>query len=222
VRLISHAALDPSVIATGFEDDGQDVPTAGQVASLTSSNNFINFCATVPNLPITNGKQITTGSCNPAPMGIIPSQDKMTASKFTFPLNLDTIRANTAFTITMKIQGLATGNFVNAEENYYSAPQQVNGDGLVLGHSHVVVQSMNSLRDAEPLDPTVFAFFKGLNDPADANGIVSANVTSGLPSGVYRLASINTAANHQPVLVPVAQRGSLDDAVYVSRCTLSP
>ena len=60
-----------SVIATGFENDGQNVPVAGQVPSLTSSNNFINFCATVPNLPLMNSTQITTGSCNPAPMGVI-------------------------------------------------------------------------------------------------------------------------------------------------------
>ena len=71
-NLQSSTTLDPSVIAKGFEQNGQQVPTAGQVASLTSSNNFINFCATTKQ-PITNGKQITGGSCNPAPMGSIPS-----------------------------------------------------------------------------------------------------------------------------------------------------
>jgi hypothetical protein len=206
--------LDPSVIATGFANDGQDVPTAGQVPSLTSTNNFINFCATVPNLPITNGKQIATGSCNPAPMGIIPGRDKMTACKFTSPLNLDTIKSNTPFTIKMKIQGLETGNFVNANANYFSAPQVVNDAGIIKGHSHVVVQSMDSLTGTTPLNPTVFAFFKGLNGKADADGVLTADVTSGLPKGAYKLSSINTASNHQPVLVPVAQHGSLDDAIY--------
>lgn len=38
----------------------------------------------------------------------------------------------------------------------------------------------------------------------------------GLAEGAYRLCSINTAANHQPAIVPVAQHGSLDDCVYVS------
>lgn len=66
-------------------------------------------------------------------------------------------------------------------------------------------------------DPTQFAFFKGLNSPAQ-NGILSATVTGGLPAGTYKLSSINSAANHQPALVGVAQHGSLDDAVYfVSR-----
>ena len=71
-----------------------------------------------------------------------------------------------------------------------------------------------------------------MNAAAD-NGILTADVTNGLAPGVYRLASINSAANHQPgvfttvivgfrladiglVLVAIAQHGSLDDAVYVS------
>ena len=62
--LQSSLCLDPSLVQTGFEQDGQQVPTAGQVASLTSKNNFINFCATVPSLPPTNGQQVKGGSCN--------------------------------------------------------------------------------------------------------------------------------------------------------------
>ncbi|KAF8887777.1 hypothetical protein BD779DRAFT_1470556 [Infundibulicybe gibba] len=210
---IHRLALDPKVIASGFADDGQDVPAAGQVASLTSTNNFINFCLTVPNLAITNGKQITQGSCNPAPMGAIPSTDAMPSSKFTVPKNGDTLKENTAFTITMAIQNMQTGAFVNAEENYFSAPQQLNAQGQIIGHSHVVVEQLSALDQTTPTDPKKFAFFKGLNAAA-ANGVLTADVTSGLPAGVYKLSSINTAANHQPVLVPIAQHGSLDDAVY--------
>lgn len=206
-------ALDPAVVATGFEDDGQDVPAAGQVASLTSSNNFINFCLTVPNLPITNGQQITTGSCNPAPMGIIAATTNMPSAKFQFPTNGGTIPANTNFTISMAISNLDTGFFVNAEENYFAAPQQIGDTGNIKGHSHVVVESLTSLDQTEPTSPGTFAFFKGLNNPAQ-NGVLTADVTGGLPAGTYRLASINTAANHQPVLVAVAQHGALDDMVY--------
>jgi len=209
----SSTTLDPNVIATGFENNGQDVPTAGQVASLTSSNNFINFCLTVPNLPITNGKQITTGSCNPAPMGSIPSVDDMPSAKFTIPANGDTIPENTAFTITMAVANFETGNFVNAEENYFAAPQQLNAQGQIIGHSHVVVESLTSLDQTTPTNPKVFAFFKGLNAAA-VNGLLTADVTAGLPAGFYKVSSINTAANHQPVLVPIAQHGSLDDVSY--------
>jgi len=205
--------LDPRVIASGFANNGQDVPAAGQVASLTSKNNFINFCLTVPNQQITNGKQNAAGSCNPAPMGSIPSSAKMPSAKFTNPKNGDTIPANQAFTISMAINNLETGNFVNAQENYFSAPQQLNGQGIIIGHSHVVVETLQALDQTTPNDPTKFAFFKGLNDAAQG-GILTASVTAGLPAGAYRLCSINTAANHQPAVVPIAQHGSLDDCVY--------
>jgi len=89
----------------------------------------------------------------------------------------------------------------------------VNGQGQIIGHSHVVVELLTALDQTTPTDPTKFAFFKGLNSPA-ANGILSADVTNGLPAGAYKLSSINSAANHQPVLVAIAQHGSLDDAIY--------
>lgn len=209
----TSTTLDPAVIATGFASNGQETPEAGQVASLTSTNNFINFCLTVPNLPITNGKQITTGSCNPAPMGIIPSTDNMPSAKFVFPTNGATIQENSEFTIKMAIANMQTGAFVNADANYFSAPQQTNAQGQIVGHSHVVVESLSALDQTTPTDPRKFAFFKGLNAAA-SGGILTADVANGLPAGFYKLSSINTAANHQPVLVPIAQHGSLDDAVY--------
>jgi len=209
----TSTTLDPAVIASGFANNGQDVPTAGQVASLTSTNNFINFCLTVPNLPITNGKQITTGSCNPAPMGSIPSTDNMPSAKFQIPKNGDSLPENTPFTITMAVANFETGNFVNAEENYFAAPQQLNSGGQIVGHSHVVVEQLSALDQTTPTDPKKFAFFKGLNAAA-VNGVLTADVTAGLPAGFYKVSSINTAANHQPVLVPIAQHGSLDDVAY--------
>lgn len=207
----SKTLLD-SVIAKGFAKDGQQVKEDNQVASLTSTNNYINFCV---GQTLTDGQQKKGGSCNPAPMGQIPSTANMPSSKFTNPKNLDTIKANQAFTISMAIKGMKTGNFVNAANNYFSAPQQVEKGGSIIGHSHVVVQKVSSLTSTEVLDPQKFDFFKGLNTPAEG-GVLSAEVTGGLKAGVYKLSSINTAANHQPALVPVAQHGSLDDAIYVS------
>ena len=132
----------------------------GQVPSLTSTNNFINFCLTVPNLPITNGKQIPGGSCNPAPIGTIPSTSNMPSAKFTFPKNGGTVTANKQFTITMAIKNLATGSFVNADESYFAAPQQLNAQGLIIGHSHIVVEALSSTDQTTPTDPSKFAFFK--------------------------------------------------------------
>lgn len=148
-------------------------------------------------------------------MGRILATTNLPSSKFTFPANFGTIPANKDFTITMAINNMVTGNFVNAQANYYAAPCQVNAGGTVIGHSHVVVQKMDSLTQATPPDPNVFAFFKGLNLAA-VNGVLSADVTGGLAAGVYRLASINTCSNHQPVLGSVAQHGHFDDMIYVS------
>ena len=207
--------LDPKVIGKGFAQNGQqNLTEPNQVASLTTTNNFINFCVGT-NQQITNGKQIQSGSCNPIPMGSIPSTENMPTSRFQSPKNFDVVKAKTTFNVTMKIQGLTTGFFVNAESNYYSAPQQVDSGGHIIGHSHMVIQQMSSIDSTDLLDPKTFAFFKGLNDAAE-NGILSAQVTGGLPSGAYRVASINTAANHQPCLAPVAQHGSLDDQAFVS------
>lgn len=77
-----------------------------------------------------------------------------------------------------------------------------------------MIEQIASFQDTKVTNPNVFAFFKGLNDAAQG-GVLSADVTNGLPVGFYRLASINTAANHQPVLVAIAQHGSVDDMVYV-------
>jgi hypothetical protein len=165
-------------------------------------------------------------------MGRIIALNQAPRCKFVFPKNGDeSLVENAPFTVQMKILSMETGkfdvatephrtltifigNFVNAQTNYYAAPQQVNDQGLLIGHSHIVIETLSSLQDTEPLDPTQFAFFKGLNNPVDGNNILSANLTSGLPAGVYRMCSINTAANHQPALVSNAQHGALDDCSY--------
>lgn len=214
----SSFTLLQSVIATAFTNDGTSLNGSepGITPSLTSPNNFINYCATL-NLPITNGSQIKSGSCNPAPMGAIPSTSNMPSAKFVSPSNLAIIPANTTFQVALAIKGLETGFFVNPDTNWYAAPQQLNmTTGNIMGHSHIVIEMLDNLTQATPTDPTKFAFFAALNGQADANGLLYTNVTNGLPEGSYRMASINVAMNHQPALVAVAQRGSLDDAIYVS------
>jgi hypothetical protein len=209
-----HLALDKRVICSNFAQDGQANATEGQVPSLTSKNNFINFCLTV-DLPLTNGQQLKGGSCNPTPMGVIPPSTNMPSSKFVTPANLDAVKANTPFEIKMAIKHLDTGYFVNPDTNFFAAPQQLNDQKDIIGHTHFVIEQLSSINTMTVSDPTNFAFFKGVNTPADENGQVSVNVTDGLPEGVYKLSSINTSANHAPVNVPIAERGVLDDQVYV-------
>ncbi|KAJ7857601.1 hypothetical protein B0H13DRAFT_2237689 [Mycena leptocephala] len=207
-------ALDPSVICTGFEDDGQNPPVTGQTASSTSKNNYINFCSqTLPKVPLTNGLQITTGSCNPVPIGSIPSTANMPSAKFTFPQNMATIAANVPFNISMELKNMQAGSFTNAQKTYFAAPQFLNSGGQIVGHAHFVVEALSAIDQTAPTDPQKFVFFKGIND-AGVNGILSTPVATGFPAGAYRLCSINSASNHQPVIVPIAQHGSLDDCVY--------
>lgn len=73
---------------------------------------------------------------------------------------------------------------------------------------------MGEFDDPNILDPATFNFFKGVNTAAQ-NGVLSADVTDGVPAGNYRLASINTDSNHAPAIAAVAQHGWLDDIIYV-------
>lgn len=72
-------------------------------------------------------------------MGRILATDKLPSSKFVFPVNGGAVDENTTFVIKMAIKNIVSGNFVNAQANYYSAPCQVDGSGTVIGHSHVGV-----------------------------------------------------------------------------------
>jgi len=207
--------LDSGVICTNCEQNGMANATTGQTPSLTSDNNFINFCLSMNvNLPLTNGQQIKSGSCNPIPMGVLAPSTNMPSSKFVTPENLGAVKAHTTFEIKMAVKHLQMGNFTNPDTNYYGAPQQLNSGNDIIGHAHFVIEPLSSITSTVPSDPTKFAFFSAVNTPADDQGNVSLNVTNGLPAGVYKLSSINTSANHAPVLVAVAQHGTPDDQIY--------
>jgi len=147
------------------------------------------------------------------PQGLIFSKDKIPTSKFSNPVNNQVVPENTPFNITMNIVNMQTGFFTSATNSYYAAPQQLNAQGLLIGHSHFVVEPVDSLTSTKPTSALGFSFFKGVNTAA-VDGVLSAPVPSGLPAGTYRLGSINTAANHQPALAPIAQHGIMDDVVY--------
>jgi len=211
----SSLCLDPAVLCTGFENDGQvNITSPGQVRSQTSSNNWINFCKTVDK-PLTNGTQIPSGSCNPVPIGVLPSVDNLPSAKFIFPPNFAALAKHTMFTIQVAISHLETGWFTNPDTTFLSAPLVVNANGDIMGHSHVVIELLTGFGQTTPTVPKHFVFFKGLNLPA-ANGVLSTNVTGGLPAGYYRIAVINSGANHQPIASPVSQRGAMGDMVYFS------
>jgi transcription initiation factor TFIID subunit 15 len=73
-----------------------------------------------------------------------------------------------------------------------------------------------SFTPSSPLDASKFAFFLGINNAGDGNGNVVAKVPNGLPKGFYRCCTMISNANHSPLQMPVAQRGSQDDCRYFS------
>lgn len=127
------------------------------------------------------------------------------------PLSGATIPSNTTFNISVQTAHLDAGFFVNPTTNYYTAPQDLNANGDIIGHCHVTIQDIGSLQSTTPPDPTTFAFFKGIDDAGNGKGLLQAVVTGGLPVGVYRVCTMIAARNHQPVNMPVAQRGAQDD-----------
>jgi hypothetical protein len=145
-------------------------------------------------------------------MGDIPAKTAMVSSVIINPqTGGKAIQSDTTFNITVQMSNLVAGSFTNADATYYSAPQALQ-NGQVVGHTHVTVQDMgNSLNPTTALDPTQFAFFKGINDAGNGKGLLTATVTGGLPAGNYRVCTMASASNHQPVLMPVAQRGTADD-----------
>ncbi|WWC58222.1 uncharacterized protein I303_100758 [Kwoniella dejecticola CBS 10117] len=184
--------------------------TANQAASAVSNNNFIDFCV---GQTITNGLQNKAGSCNPVPIGQIPSTQNMISTMFVSPKNMETIQAGQTFTIGLQTTGMTMGSFVNAQKNYYAAPQQIDGSGQIVGHAHVTLQPMKAIDDTSVLDPNTFTFFKGL-DLGDVNGLSTIDVQGGVPAGAYRLCTIMSASNHQSVILPVAQRGAENTCSY--------
>ena len=145
-------------------------------------------------------------------MGDIPNKKTMVSTIIIFPPNGGNIQAGTDFNITVQVQNLQAGAFTNAEATYYSTPQFLNAQGQIIGHTHVTVQDLgSSLNPKQPPDATQFAFFKGINDAGNGKGLLQAVVAGGLPEGNFRVCTLSSGANHQPVVMPVAQRGAQDD-----------
>jgi hypothetical protein len=145
-------------------------------------------------------------------MGKLPAKTAMVSSTIINPpTGGNGIPSDQTFNITVQMSNLVAGSFTNADSTYFAAPQDLSG-GKVVGHTHVTVQDLGkSLNPTTALDATQFAFFKGINDAGNGNGLLSAVVTGGLPAGNYRVCTMASSSNHQPVIMPVAQRGTADD-----------
>lgn len=174
------------------------------VNSLVKENIDNNICK-FSNLSRGNGLQNPNGLCVETYMGEIPNLSKMISTVILFPKNNNEIEEFQPFTIRTKTINLRTGFFTDPETQYYFVPQSLDSEGLIQGHSHIVIQEVKN--DFEPLDPNVFVFFKGLDDQINEQGELITLVDNGLPVGKYRVCTLVTSFSHQPTLMPVAQRG---------------
>jgi len=144
-------------------------------------------------------------------MGDIPSTANMVSTIITNPQPGQDIAANTAFKVQIQVKNLAAGSFTNPANTYYAAPQALKG-GIIVGHTHITIQDLGgSLTPTNPPNADTFTFFKGINDNGNGNGGLEADVADGLPAGFYRVCTLASASNHQPVVMPIAQRGAQDD-----------
>ena len=134
-------------------------------------------------------------------MGDMPSTDNMISAAFQNPKDGDDVAADTTFDIEVQIDNLVAGSFTDPDTTYYSAPQALQG-GKIVGHTHVTVQDLGNGNG--PPDPKTFAFFKGINNNGNGQGLLSATIDGGLPTGNYRVCSMTSASNHQPVTMPVS------------------
>ncbi|CAI4213967.1 unnamed protein product [Parascedosporium putredinis] len=206
------SCLEPDLIQDSSAFSGQEPGTEGlepgQAPSATDANNFINFCH---GQELTNGKMNAAGSCNGIPMGRLPSVDNMVSAIITNPKHAARIPAYTNFVVSVQTTHLSAGYFVNPATNYYTAPQDLDSNGDIFGHCHIAIQDIGSFQSSTPPDPREFVFFSGILDSGDGHGLLYATVEGGLPPGAYRVCTMISAANHQPVVMPVPQRGAQDD-----------
>lgn len=76
---------------------------------------------------------------------------------------------------------------------------------MVTCHIQVTVQELiGSLTPQTPPDPNSVVHFKGIDNAADGNGELT-DIVPGLPPGFYRVCTMASASNHQPVIMPVAK-----------------
>ncbi|KAI9614438.1 hypothetical protein H4Q26_009594 [Puccinia striiformis f. sp. tritici PST-130] len=127
----------------------------------------IDFCL---GATITNGAQLDAGSCNPTPMGSIPSKEHMPSVRIIGPSPDDVIPPT-----------LLSMIFYVPANTYYLAPQQLNKNGLIKGHSHITIERVDGNRIFDTANPV---FFKGVAGRA-VNGQVKTSIKDGLPAGLY-------------------------------------
>ncbi|KAL0952761.1 hypothetical protein HGRIS_006989 [Hohenbuehelia grisea] len=137
-------------------------------------------------------------------------------SKFAYPLNFGTVKANEKFTISMQLDSIPATPFANIQRSRVSIRRQSQVDDMQ-GNSLVVIEELTSLSQTEVLDPAKFAFLKGLavgEENVAEDGALQADVPDGLPAGAYRMSLVNLGGSPEVLRTPVPSHRVVGDVVY--------
>ncbi|ORZ33059.1 hypothetical protein BCR44DRAFT_41690 [Catenaria anguillulae PL171] len=134
------------------------------------------------------------------------------------PENGATIQRGATVPFACTTSNMETGFFDDPQRLYYATPQTLNAEGVIQGHQHISIQRIASTTTAPDPRSESLSFFVGLNTKADAQGVHTATIpaTTFTQPGVYRICTITGTRGHQPVIMPVARRGSQDDCIRVT------
>ncbi|KAL7747415.1 hypothetical protein RI367_007169 [Sorochytrium milnesiophthora] len=197
---------------------GGGAAAGGAVGKIGDIANQARFCGLVGlSNAIADGTQKKTQTCSQTIQGAIPDFTRMVSSIITQPQNGATVAANTDLQVAVSTQNMNLGFFEDPNTRYYASPQTLDASGRIEGHQHVVVQALGN--GQTPLNPQTQAltFFKGL-DQSDQGGVLTTTVPAAKLTvpGPYRICTITGTRGHQPVIMPVAQRGSQDDCIRIN------
>ncbi len=145
-------------------------------------------------------------------MGKIPAKTNMISSVIISPDSTTVLQEGQDFNITVQCERSRCWLFHQRRRYLLRRPAGSQRPGRChWPHSRHRPGPGQLLNPSTPPDPTQFAFFKGINDAGNGKGLLSASVAGGLPAGNFRVCTLTSASNHQPVIMPVAQRGAQDD-----------
>lgn len=143
-------------------------------------------------------------------MGKIPPAKNMISAIITNPLPDDRLAANTTFEVLIQTRNLHSGVQTNPAVSYFTAPQDIDEDGYVLGHCHVVIEELGSLRTLIAPDTLEVCLFPGHQRCGRRRAASDGSHWRAADGPLSRLHHV-AAGNHQPVVTPLAQRGGQND-----------
>jgi hypothetical protein len=216
VATTSCDTLTITVVITVTDTTTVVSPTETCIQPLSTGTPVLDtFCRGLdPLLTLSDGTQSSNVTCSDTVQGVIPSIDNMVSTIIKTPDNNSIFALNDDILIQISSNNMNFGFFTDPNFSYYTDAQSLNAEGKINGHSHVVIEEIKA--DGFP-DPKAPIFFRGLDQDTvtgELSLVVPGNVFSS--SGIYRICTITSSSSHQPILLPIARRGTADDCIRIN------